>query len=157
MYTRILVPVDGSPTSNAGLAEAVKIAKQTGGQIRLLHVVEQMPFLMGAEAYGSIAGDVAVLLRTAGEQILQDARTQVKAAGVAVDTALFEGLGSRISDRVVQEIAAWGADLVVVGTHGRRGVGRMMLGSDAEQILRTARVPVLLVRNGEQAGSSTAD
>src|SRR5690349_3247221 len=100
MYTRILVPVDGSPTSNAGLAEAIKIAKQTGGQIRLVHVVEQSPFLMGAETYGSIAGDVAVLLRTAGEKILQDARAQVKAAGVAVDTALFEGLGGRISDRV---------------------------------------------------------
>ena len=108
MYTRILVPVDGSPTSNAGLAEAIKIAKQTGGQIRLLHVVEQMPFLMGAETYGSIAGDVAVLLRTSGEKILQDARAQVKAAGVAVDTALYEGLGSRVSDHVVKEIGAWG-------------------------------------------------
>ncbi|MEO6746689.1 MAG: universal stress protein [Caldimonas sp.] len=148
MYTRILVPVDGSPASNAGLAEAVKVAKLTGAQIRLLHVVDENPFLTGSEAYGALAGDVLNLLREAGEDILQDARTRVTTAGVAVDTAMFDSLSGRLSDRVMEQVAEWGADLVVIGTHGRRGVRRMMLGSDAEQILRTAQVPVLLVREG---------
>jgi nucleotide-binding universal stress UspA family protein len=50
------------------------------------------------------------------------------------------------------EVAEWPADLIVLGTHGRRGVGRMLLGSDAEQVLRTATVPVLLVRSGAETG-----
>lgn len=151
MYQRILVPVDGSPTSNAGLAEAIRLARLTGGQLRLLHVVDQMPFGVGAEAYGAISGDVLTLLREAGEQILQDGRARVLAAGLAVDTAIFETPGRRLADYVAEQALAWPADLVVLGTHGRRGVGRLLLGSDAEQVARLAPVPVLLVRQKDAA------
>lgn len=149
MYQRILVPVDGSPTSSAGLAEAIKMAKLTGAQVRLLHVVDEMPVIMSGEGFGAMAGDVLTLLREAGEAILQQARTLVKDNGIAVDTVLFDSLTGRLCDHVVEQVKDWHADLIVLGTHGRRGVRRVLLGSDAEQVLRTSPVPVLLVRAPE--------
>ena len=146
MYQRILVPVDGSPTSNAGLAEAIKMAKLTGARLRLLHIVDEMPFVMSGEGYGAMAGDVLALLREAGEKILEEARAQVKDSGIAVDTALFDGFAGSLCDRIAQQVEDWHADLIVLGTHGRRGTKRLLIGSDAEQVLRTASVPVLLVR-----------
>jgi nucleotide-binding universal stress UspA family protein len=146
MYQRILVPVDGSPTSNAGLAEAMKIARLTDGQLRLLHVVDEMPFVMSGEGYGAMAGNVLTLLREAGEKILEEGCRRVKDAGIAADSVLFEGFQGGLCDRIAEQVRDWHADLVVLGTHGRRGARRVLLGSDAEQVLRTATVPVLLVR-----------
>jgi nucleotide-binding universal stress UspA family protein len=150
MYQRILVPVDGSATSRKGLQEALALAKLTGGRIRLLHVVDDLPLLMTGDGYGSLGGDVLGVLRDAGEKIVAQAQAEVQRAGVPVETAIYDSLQGRLADRVVQEAADWKAELVVLGTHGRRGVRRLVLGSDAEQILRCATVPVLLVR-GEAA------
>ena len=146
MYQRILVPVDGSPTSNAGLAEAIKVAKVTGAQLRLLHAVDQMPFVMTGEGYGAMSADVLTLLNDGGKQILQDARQRVADSGIAVDTVLSDTVNARLCDLVAQQANEWHANLIVLGTHGRRGVSRVLLGSDAEQIVRTAPVSVLLVR-----------
>ena len=151
MYERILVPVDGSATSAAGLTEAIKLAKLTGAQMRLLHVVDDMPLAMTAQGYGVMTADLLTLLREAGQQVLQAARERVAATGIAVDTVIFDSLAGRVADRVAEQATAWKADLIVLGTHGRRGVGRMLLGSDAEQVLRTSPVPVLLVRAPEPA------
>jgi nucleotide-binding universal stress UspA family protein len=70
----------------------------------------------------------------------------VEAAGIKVDTLLRDSFEGRVCDLVVDSAKAWPADVIVIGTHGRRGVGRLLIGSDAEQIVRYARVPVLLVR-----------
>jgi len=146
MYERILVPVDGSATSNAGLAEAIKLAKLTGAQLRLLHVIDDLPFVMSAEGFGAISADVLTLMRTTGEEILRTARTRALDAGIAADTVLLDGLGQRVSDFVAEQAKTWHADLIVLGTHGRRGPSRWLLGSDAEQIARVAPAAVLLVR-----------
>ena len=148
MYQRILVPVDGSPTSGRGLDEAIRLARLTGGRLRLLHVVDELSVsLGGAGAFtGGAMPDTFALLREAGQSILAQAQAQVEAAGVPVDSVLDDSLGGRICDRVLAQSQAWPAELIVIGTHGRRGVGRLLLGSDAEQVLRQATVPVLLVR-----------
>lgn len=152
MYKQILVPVDGSATSNAGLAEAVKMAELTGGRLRLLHVIDEMPFAMSTLGGPAASASLLAVLEEGGQAVLRQAREQVEKSGVAVDTVLFDGFGGRLSDRVAEQARTWPADLVVLGTHGRRGVGRMLIGSDAEQVLRTAPVPVLLVRgDGTQA------
>jgi len=143
MYQRILVPVDGSPTSNAGLDEAVRLAKLTGARIRLVHVPDANLFAIGIESY---VGDVVQLLIDAGAQLLAEAKARVEASGVAVDTVLGAVFGERVCDVVNTQVTDWQADLVVIGTHGRRGARRLLLGSDAEQIVRSASVPVLLVR-----------
>lgn len=146
MYQRILVPVDGSATSNLGLDEAVKLAKLTGGRVRLVHVVDQMPFLFAAEGYAAMSADVLGMLKDAGQKILDAARERVEKEGVSVEAKLFEGLDSRLCDRILEQIESWQADVIVLGTHGRRGARRMLLGSDAEHIVRAATVPILLVR-----------
>ena len=155
MYSRILVPVDGSPTSNAGLDEAIKLAKQFGSQLRLLHVVDQMPLAVSAEGFGVMSVDVLGLLKEAGERVLADAKARVDAAGVPVDTLLVDSPNSRLSDHVTAVAKEWPAELIVIGTHGRRGIGRVLMGSDAEQVVRHAPVPVLLYR-AVAAGQSDA-
>ena len=146
MYQRILVPVDGSATSNAGLDEAIKLAKLLGAQLRLLHVVDQMPLAVSAEGFGTGSFDVLGMLKEAGARVLTDAKARVQSAGVAVDTVLIDSPGSRLSDQVAAGAREWRADLIVLGTHGRRGIGRVLMGSDAEQVVRHAPVPVLLYR-----------
>lgn len=146
MYQRILVPTDGSSTSEKGLKEAISLAKLSGGHIRLLHVVDAMSVAIGADGFAGYSAEILPLLREAGNEILRRARDSVEAAGVAVDFTLREVLSGRVADQVMEEAAAWKADLIVIGTHGRRGVRRLILGSDAEQVLRAANVPVLLVR-----------
>jgi nucleotide-binding universal stress UspA family protein len=149
MYQRILVPFDGSPTSNRGLDEAVKLARLAGSRLRLLYIVDALLFSTGFEACAAYTGEMMSLMEGAGAQILRSGKDRVDKAGVQVDTVLVEGVGSRLSDVVVDQINLWGAELVVIGTHGRRGVGRLLLGSDAEQIVRSSPVPVLLVRASE--------
>ena len=144
MYKRILVPVDGSPTSTRGLDEAIRLAKLTGAGIRLVHVLDQLAFTAGLENY---AVDVFGILKDAGEKVLQQMKERVAASGVDVTTYISEPLSGRVCDVVIDQAKAFGADLIVLGTHGRRGAGRLFLGSDAEQILRSATVPVLLIRS----------
>jgi nucleotide-binding universal stress UspA family protein len=146
MYQRILVPYDGSPTSTLGLDEAVKLARLTGAKLRLIHVVDDLAFATGFEAAAVYVGDVLPMMRAAGAEILAQGKQRAAGSGVEVDTVLLEGLAARVCDVVVEQVKAWGAELIVIGTHGRRGMGRVMMGSDAEQIVRMAPVPVLLVR-----------
>ena len=157
MYTHILVPVDGSSTSDRGLEEAVKLAKLTGARLRLIHVVNQAVYATGMEGMTAMTADLVPLLRERGEQILKKCKTRVEASGVPVDTALFDDFAGRVCDLVVAEALKWPADLIVLGTHGRRGVGRIFMGSDAEQILRLAPTPVLLVRASEETPVATAE
>ena len=149
MYQRILVPIDGSATSDRGLDEAVRLAQLTGASLRLIHVVDELTFATGLEPTAAFAVDMIPLLKEAGTRIIERGKARVAAAGVPVDAVLLETFSARMSDLVVEQALAWKADLIVIGTHGRRGVRRMLLGSDAEQVLRTAPVPVLLVRAPE--------
>ena len=155
MYHRILVPIDGSPASLRSLDEAMRLAGLTGAVLRLIHVVDELKYVTGLER---LAGgpDLVALMEEAGEQILQQGRERAEHAGIQTETLLFTSVSGRLCDLVVEQAAAWHADLIVIGSHGRGGVERVLLGSGAEQILRLATVPVLLVRappGDEQAGS----
>lgn len=86
------------------------------------------------------------------DKVLSTAQEIAASAGVSADSELLETRGRRLGEAVADQARAWGADLVVVGTHGRRGVGRVLLGSGAEQVIRMASVPVLAVRESEAAG-----
>jgi nucleotide-binding universal stress UspA family protein len=149
MYQRILVPVDGSPTSTRGLEEAIRLAGLTKGRLRLFHVIDELSFALGMDAYAGYAGDWMGVLRQNGHAVLDAAKVMVRAAGVEADTVLCDSFTGTVHEMVTKEASAWPADLIVLGTHGRRGVGRLVLGSSAEHILRYAPVPVLLVRAPE--------
>lgn len=145
MYRRILVPVDGSKASALGLREAIRLAKDQHAKLRLIHVVDKMAIIGVTEA-GMDPKPVLARLARGGRRLLDQARQSAKKLGVHADTALYEPLTKRVADAVLREAKKWRADLIVMGTHGRRGVPRLVLGSDAEQVVRLAEVPVLLVR-----------
>jgi nucleotide-binding universal stress UspA family protein len=145
MYERILVPVDGSATSDLGLAEAIKLARLTGARLLLLHAVDIASVAVTPEA-AAITPQLFDALRESGEQVLAKASGAARDAGIAAETALVDTVTGRLCDLVVEQAKKWRANLIVIGTHGRRGVGRFLLGSDAEQIVRMAPIPVLLVR-----------
>jgi len=156
IYQRILVPLDGSETSKLGLQEAIRVAKLTQGELRLFHVVDDLSLALAMDAYGGQSGDWLRTLREAGVKLLEDGRRIVQEAGVKVEVALHENFNTGLPDAVAGEARRWPADLIVLGTHGRRGMGRLMLGSGAENILRSAPVPVLLVRPSEPPAAQKA-
>ncbi len=154
MYQHILVPIDGSETSKRGLEEAIRLAQLTKGQLRLIHLIDDLSFSMSMGAYAGYAGDWLGYLRESGERIVAEALAQARAAGVEAEGNVHENSSQTLQELVAAEARKWPADLIVLGTHGRRGVGRMVMGSGAESIVRHAPVPVLLVRAPETAASS---
>jgi nucleotide-binding universal stress UspA family protein len=148
VYERILVPVDGSVTSNRGLDEALAVAAKFGSKLRLVHVLDDSSLALSA-GYGADIGSLLTLLREGGQSILAQAKQRAEARGIAADTVLHDTFTARVCDLIVKEATDWHAELIVIGTHGRRGAGRLLVGSDAEQILRLAPVPVLLVRQAD--------
>jgi nucleotide-binding universal stress UspA family protein len=145
-YKRILVPVDGSPTSNAGLREAIALAKAQRAELQLVHVVDQHSLVMlGAEAVVHLDEMMAGLTRT-GQSVLRKGKALAAKGGVNASTVLLETVSGPAADPIVRQARKWRADLMVIGTHGRRGIQRLLMGSDAEQIVRSSPVPVLLVR-----------
>lgn len=155
MYQRILVPIDGSMTSLRGLDEAIRLAKLTSATLRLIHVVDELKYVTGFETFAVYNCDLVPLMAEAGEQILKEGRERVERAGVRAESVLFTSLAGRVSEIVAEQAKAWKAELIVIGTHGRRGVGRALLGSDAEQVTRIAPVPVLLVHARRTDGEAS--
>lgn len=141
-FQKILVPVDGSSTSTKALDYALQLARDNHSQVRAMHAIDELGYLSGYE----YSGELMASARKNASALLQKAVVAAQAQGVALDTRLIDQPGQRLGQTVADEAADWGADLVVVGTHGRRGVGRVLLGSGAEQIVRMAPMAVLTVR-----------
>ncbi len=151
MYQKILVPVDGSETATRGLNEAIKLAKNQGGRIRLVHVVNEF-ILDPAYSPQAYAPSVIETMREGGRLVLERASALVRQQGVECETALLESVGGPAADFIVSQAEEWPADLIVMGTHGRRGLRRLAMGSDAEGVMRRAPVPLMLVRNAAHSG-----
>jgi nucleotide-binding universal stress UspA family protein len=151
MYKRILVPVDGSDTSNRAVRAAVQMASDSGpdARLRLVYVTEESAWLSGYDAYGAASEQILVAMRENGARLLDDAVAIAREAGVQADQQLFDRFGERLGDTVASAATQWNADLIVVGTHGRHGVGRVFMGSGAEQVIRQAPVPVLVIRKAD--------
>jgi nucleotide-binding universal stress UspA family protein len=152
MYRRILVAVDGSATSLKGLDEAIRLAKATGARLLLVHVCNVLladPEIASTAYYHALAESI----RQSGATILEDAVAVAREAGVPFEQKLIEKIGAHAADEIVAIARQWDADLIVLGTHGRRGLKRLVMGSDAELVLRSSPVPVLLLRAAEQVMS----
>jgi nucleotide-binding universal stress UspA family protein len=145
MYPNILVAIDGSEGAACGLLEATRLARSLGSRIRVVHVVNKAPWI-SPDADHTVLQHIIDDLRGTGESLVHDATADVRDEGVAVDSHLIEALGADVGDIVVKEAVSWPASLIVCGTHGRRGLRRLLIGSDAEYIVRHSPVPVLLVR-----------
>jgi nucleotide-binding universal stress UspA family protein len=162
MYKHLLVAVDGSPTADRALQEAARLAPGDG-IVRLVHVVESPSWSVPLEP-GVVIDTVLVhrSLLTAGTALLARAEQQLKEQGIDAHSRLVDlvqtGLGG-IPEALQQEAERWPADVIVIGTHGRRGVRRLVMGSVAESVLRAATKPVLLVRSpaGAEAPAAAQD
>ena len=157
MYTRILVPVDGSDTSMQGFTQAVGLAKDHKAQLRILNVVDDLimaPLMMKPSGAAEFAY-VMENSRAEGKRVLAKAAAAAEKAGVRVATTQVESRGRPASDVILRDAKRSKCDLIVMGTHGRRGLNRLLLGSDAERVLRESPVPVLLTRkNGVRHGAA---
>ncbi len=157
MFKRILVPVDGSPTANRGLRMAIGLARDQKCPLELLHVVDELMIAPLGEggAYLSLEHVETFLaaMRQQGEKVLRRAEAQADKSGVAYRAVLVEAAGGPVSARIVAHAKRCRADLIVLGTHGRRGLARIVMGSDAEGVVRTSPVPVLLVRSRAPAAA----
>ncbi|MGH8741068.1 MAG: universal stress protein [Burkholderiales bacterium] len=142
-YRRILVAVDGSAAAMRGLREAIRLAKSEHATLCVFHVVNEFYAFATPEA---AAVDIVPSLRAGGKSVLAKAQAAAGKQGVKAMAVMRETIGGSAADAIVREAKKQRADLIVLGTHGRRGVRRMVLGSDAEQVVRTASMPVLLVR-----------
>jgi nucleotide-binding universal stress UspA family protein len=153
MYQRILVAVDGSSTSLTGLGEAIRLAQVTGGRLKLVHVSN---VLIGAEyGMGVDANAMAASIRANASEIIDEAAAVARKSGVPFEQQIVESFG-RPADEIVKVAEVWPAELIVIGTHGRRGLKRLAMGSDAELVLRLSSVPVLMIREKPEAGKVAA-
>jgi nucleotide-binding universal stress UspA family protein len=148
MYEHILVPLDGSDAAERGLREAVNLAADRKARLRLLTVVDTLSF--GAIEMSAIVSVESLIddLRRQGDRVLAQAQACAAERGVAAETSRGEVKGTPVADAIVEEATRHRCDLIVMGTHGRRGLRRIALGSDAELVVRASPVPVLLVRAG---------
>ncbi len=148
MYKRIVVAVDGSPTSDLALDEALKLAKEGQSQLLLLHVSEDVSLAWSGGDWMVAMPPVVSpeVFEEMGRKILDHAQEKVRRAGLEAETRRVDDGGQRIGNVIAQQAQDWQADLIVIGTHGRKGIDRFLLGSVAEGVTRAATVPVLLVR-----------
>lgn len=144
MYQRVLVGVDGSEMSVRGLREAIRFAKASGAQLLLVHVLNTL-ILESEVASTAYYQALADSIRASGAKVLEDAARVTHEAGVPFEQKLVEKIGAHAWQEIVAQAKEWKADLIVIGTHGRRGFKRLVMGSDAELVLRHSPVPVLIV------------
>jgi nucleotide-binding universal stress UspA family protein len=146
MHENIVVAVDGSDGSKCALSQAIQLAKLSGGRLTAIYVLDpSAAFTYACACDPQILTDAA---RQVGLSLLHGALAQMRELNIAGDTELVEtrGITEDIASALMRCVQNRGADLVVMGTHGRRGLRRMAIGSVAEQFLRQATCPVLLIR-----------
>lgn len=148
MYKRILVPLDGSDTSERGLQEAIGLARDEKARLHLVHVIDAFPIMVEMSAVTSFDGMMSGL-RKYGQEALDQGAARARESGVQADTEMLELVSQRVPSALLAEAAKAGCDLIVMGTHGRRGFSHVMLGSTAEGVIRESAIPVLLVRHPE--------
>ncbi|KIF81579.1 hypothetical protein TSA66_13430 [Noviherbaspirillum autotrophicum] len=148
MSKRIFVAIDDSPTSQKALDEAARIAGALGASLCIATAIDEGPLVQHGMGLGSYidVDQIKSEMRQAANALLQQAVARAAAAGCQAEQLLIEPSPRRIAEMISDAASQWQADLIVVGTHGRRGVERMLVGSVAENLVRIATTSVMLVR-----------
>jgi len=145
MFKHILVPVDGSPTSMKAVAKAAGLAKTFGSAVTVLYVIDPYPFTgVGADfAYGQ--AQYLTAATAMANAALDAAKKELHDEGVEAETVV--GGGHAVQEGISRALESTGADLIVMGSHGRRGIEKLVLGSVTQRVLGAVHVPVLVVRD----------
>ncbi len=148
MYRHVFVAIDDSDTSRKALEEAITVARVHSATLEIAHAVdEQLVHVFHAGGVTTTStNQLKHALVSSGEDVLSRALEQARAAGIQARTHLLKGHGEHTDDLIAGAVHDSGADLLVVGSHGRRGVRRLLLGSVAENLVRKVGVSVLIVR-----------
>ncbi|HHT0592005.1 TPA: universal stress protein [Legionella anisa] len=143
MYKQIMVAVDDTKASILALKEAIKVAKNQSSKICVIHIIDTL-----------YEGDVdretfVALTRKQGQEVLNSMKKILGRSKVEFEMKLTELTPSKaqIAEKLVDEATGLSADLIVIGTHGRRGIHHILTGSVAEELIRISKTPVLLVRH----------
>ncbi|WP_414039817.1 universal stress protein [Acidithiobacillus sp. M4-SHS-6] len=141
MFAHILLAADGSAASASAEATAIQLAKEQDAELRIVHVVD----IFGQ--YFATPESIDFLM-AAGQEILDHLLARATAAGLRTQTRLRQTDvgGRRVSELILEEAHIWPADLIVIGSHGRRGLDHFLMGSVAESVCQGARTKVLLSR-----------
>jgi len=141
MYKKMVLAVDGSEVSKNAAKHAVALAKSTGGELIAIHVIP--PFDV-TEIESFKPDTIMKGLREEGEKILSEVRTLASKEGVKVETRVEDGIPY---DRICEVAEESNADLIVMGSHGRTGIGKVFIGSVAERVIgKSQNRPVLIVK-----------
>ncbi len=154
LFKRIAVAIDGSSVAKVALRESIELAKDQQSALRIVFVVDVVQ-LNAESPYELTEYEDAV--RRDGDRVLKQAAALARKAGIEAETVRLEvqSLQDRIADEIARNAKAWRADLIVIGTHGRRGLSRMFIGSVAESLIRIAPAPVLLIRGRQRPSESS--
>lgn len=148
MHKRIFVAIDNSSTADKALDEAISLASVLGADLCIGTALDEAPLTQHGMGLGSYidVDRVKQEMRDAGDALLDQAVAKAVAAGCAPYRTLIESDKKRLSEMIVDAATQWNADLIVMGTHGRRGFERLLVGSVAEHVIRIATTSLLLVR-----------
>lgn len=148
MYQKIFVAIDDSPTSQKALDEAIQLAKTSNAALCIAHAADESLLAQHGMGLGSYidVDRTKQAIRDSSQALLDNAGKLAAAAGVTAETRLLEATDLRVAEQIAHGAEAFGADLIVVGTHGRRGFARLLVGSVAENLVRIAHTSLLMVR-----------
>ena len=144
LYQHILVPIDGSETSMVAMKEAIKIGKALNSKITVVQVMALDPIIADLYVKAGQTNELIERTRTYLLDILEQAKQQFLQEGLSVETKLLEGFV--VHEEIIQAAQELNADLIVMGSHGRTGVRKLVLGSVAQKVLGESHIPVLIVR-----------
>lgn len=145
MFKHILVPVDGSPTAQKAVQNAAGLARAFGSAVTVIYVIDPYPFTgLGSDfAYGQ--AEYLSAASAEAKEATEAARKVLEPTGVSVNTKVVEA--HAIWRGIVETASTLGADLIVMGSHGRRGLEKLVLGSVAQRVLAHAHQPVFIARD----------
>jgi len=144
MFEHILVPVDGSPTASQAIDKALGIAQAFKSAVTLIYVIDPYAFTGVGTDFSYGQNEYLSAATAEGQQALEAARQLFEAHGVAASGSVVEG--TAVYQAILDTAESLGADLVVMGSHGRRGLEKLVLGSVTAQVLSHAHLSVLVVR-----------
>ena len=144
LYQHILVPIDGSETSVVAMDEAIKLAKALNSKITVVQVMALDPYIADAYVKTGQTNELIERTRTYLLDVLEQAKQKFTNEAITVETKLLEGFV--VHEEIIQAAQDLNADLIVMGSHGRTGVRKLVLGSVAQKVLGESHIPVLIVR-----------
>lgn len=144
MYQHVLLPTDGSDIASKAVAAAVDLAKRYGARLSVISVIDPLPFITFPEGGGEALAYYLEASEEAAKQGLALAGKIASEAGVTFETHVLREHGPAQS--IIEYANKQGCDLIVVGSHGRRGLDAVLLGSVAHKVLTLSKVPVLVVK-----------